>query len=804
MASKAIGFLNFKFGADLSGFDRAMKKAQKNLKKFGKSVARTGKSLTTGLTLPIVALGAASLKTFADFEQSMLKVKAISGATESDFKALTDSAKELGSSTMFTATQVSELQLNLSKLGLTPKEINKSTQAILNLAQATDSDLAQAATVGASTMNAFGLEAEDMTMITDVMADAFSSTALDLEKFQTAMASVAPVAAQAGQDIQGTSAILGVLVNNGIEASSAGTALRNVFLELANKGLTWDQAMIKIQTSMNPLKTAMDLFGKRGAAVATIIANNGTEIQNLTEDFRDSSGEAQSMADIMDSGVAGSFRRMKSQLEGVAIELGTHLVPAFNALIGYIESGVKWFTSLSDSQKKNIVKWGLLVAAIGPVLIIIGKISIGISALIPVIGGVGTAFKSLYKTMLKNPFIAVGALITGLILKLTYFSNAAITARDEQEKLYAVMDNRKAERQTTKDIREKITLWKTLSRTQQLALVEQIKGHKETLSNGKLEINQQGLRHEGVKKLKAEIKSYQDLMKTDVRTVKDPLQLAQLASAPQFVKKLKNQLANLNKTIGGGKGVIEFNSEIKTMDKWIEKLSKRLDDSKTPLINVDNLYKELTKDTKEVTEETKEYDSSLDPLLANIKDYAENMTVAGAAMEGVETWTRKLTDAQQLGAAGFQMFGDILTSSLDSALDNQENFFKVFIKNIKRAIRSLLVQLAVMTLIQAIMPFGMGGMGKSAFKMSNIKSNLMGLMNIPGLAEGGLVTSPTTALIGEGVGTTASNPEVVAPLDKLKSMMGGGNQNITVTGKLIGNDIFLSNSKAGINRLRTV
>ena len=72
------------------------------------------------------------------------------------------------------------------------------------------------------------------------------------------------------------------------------------------------------------------------------------------------------------------------------------------------------------------------------------------------------------------------------------------------------------------------------------------------------------------------------------------------------------------------------------------------------------------------------------------------------------------------------------------------------------------------------------------------------------LAEGGLVTAPTTALIGEGVGTTVSNPEVVAPLDKLKSMIGGGNQHITVTGKLIGNDIFLSNAKTGFNRLRTV
>lgn len=165
MASKAIGFLNFKFLADVTSFERAMNKAQKKLKKVGKSVTKTGQNLSRNLTLPIIGLGASALKTFADFEQGMLKVKAISGATNSEFKALTDSAKELGSTTMFTASQVAELQLNLSKLGFDPQSILDSSQAILNLAQATDSDLAEAATVAASTMNAFGLEAKDMTMI---------------------------------------------------------------------------------------------------------------------------------------------------------------------------------------------------------------------------------------------------------------------------------------------------------------------------------------------------------------------------------------------------------------------------------------------------------------------------------------------------------------------------------------------------------------------------------------------------------------------------------------------------------------
>ena len=127
MANKAVGFLTFNFGANMGGFNKAMKKAQRSVGKFGKSMKRIGSSMTTNLTMPIVGLGAIAIKTFADFEEAMLKVKAVSGATASEFKSLEANAKRLGSSTMFTATQVAELQLELSKLGLTPEEINKST-----------------------------------------------------------------------------------------------------------------------------------------------------------------------------------------------------------------------------------------------------------------------------------------------------------------------------------------------------------------------------------------------------------------------------------------------------------------------------------------------------------------------------------------------------------------------------------------------------------------------------------------------------------------------------------------------------
>ena len=133
-------------------------------------------------------------------------------------------------------------------------------------------------------------------------------------------------------------------------------------------------------------------------------------------------------------------------------------------------------------------------------------------------------------------------------------------------------------------------------------------------------------------------------------------------------------------------------------------------------------------------------------------------------------------------------------SAAMSAANSQEDFFRAFIENIKKAIKELLIQLAIMTVIT----FLLGGP-----TMTLAKAFSASKVAVLGLAEGGLVTGPTTALIGEGVGTTASNPEVVAPLDKLKQYMGGGNQNIIVEGVLKGNDIYLSNRNTSINRLRT-
>ena len=166
-------------------------------------------------------------------------------------------------------------------------------------------------------------------------------------------------------------------------------------------------------------------------------------------------------------------------------------------------------------------------------------------------------------------------------------------------------------------------------------------------------------------------------------------------------------------------------------------------------------------------------------------------------LKNVEAPLRKLSQSQKEYNAQTQLFGDIMFNSMMTAANSQEGFFSSFIENMKKALKQLMIQLAVMTAIN----FLLGGKGFSlGDAFSAAKTSILGL------ASGGLVTGPTMALVGEGAGTTASNPEVVAPLDKLKGMINGGNgiQQVEVYGRISGNDIFISNQRGGIGRLRSV
>ena len=170
------------------------------------------------------------VKTNAEFASGMSAVKAITGATVTEFKALQSNALLLGATTAKSAIEISKLQKEFAKLGFSTKEILNATEATINLSIAAGSDLANSAVVAASTIRGFALDAKESTKVVDIMAKSFTSSALDLEKFKTSMSIAAPIAKNFGKDLEFTTAQLAVLADTGLDASTSGTSLRNMFL----------------------------------------------------------------------------------------------------------------------------------------------------------------------------------------------------------------------------------------------------------------------------------------------------------------------------------------------------------------------------------------------------------------------------------------------------------------------------------------------------------------------------------------------------------------------------------------------
>ncbi len=221
-------------------------------------------------TIALVAVGkalATASEKAQEFEYSMAKVNAVAIGTndklseiekQEAFKLLSDDALRLGSETAKTSMEVASLQLEFAKLGFSAEEIVGATEATLNLSIAMGEDLAQSAVVSGSTLRGFGLDAEETSRVTDVMAKSFSSSALDLTKFQESMKVIAPIANAAGFELEETTAILAKLADAGIHGSLAGTSLKNILSKMMdptsklnklffNQVKTFDDLVIRMQ-----------------------------------------------------------------------------------------------------------------------------------------------------------------------------------------------------------------------------------------------------------------------------------------------------------------------------------------------------------------------------------------------------------------------------------------------------------------------------------------------------------------------------------------------------------------------------
>lgn len=411
---------------DGSQFEKGLNRSLSRFKSASKQMQTAGKNLSVGLTAPLALVGGASFKVAADFELAMAKVAAVSGGGEDSLKKLTDQAKTLGATTSFSASQVSELQLELSKLGFSTSDlVGKDgmpgmTKSVLNLSKAFDTELGETASVVGATLRQFGLESKDTQKVTDIMAKSFGASALDLTKFSEGMKNVAPVANEFGFSLEETSSLLGVLANNGIAGSDAGTKLKMAFSELAKSGVPVKDTFTKIIQGGTGYTEALDLLGTRAAILGPVFGKNLESLSELNTELVNSTGTAETMSDMMGNTTAGKLAEMQSAIEAAQIELGQALAPTILEVVTVIRDLASSFANLDQGTKDTIVQIGLAAAALGPMLIVGGKIT-------GAVGQLSGAFKLMGKAAGMNVNVASGAFkkLIPLLMNPAFLAGAA-------------------------------------------------------------------------------------------------------------------------------------------------------------------------------------------------------------------------------------------------------------------------------------------------------------------------------------------------------------------------------------------
>ena len=256
-----------------------------------------------------------------DYEKQLATLGGISKATSTELAAMDENAKKLGETTQWTATQVAALQTEFARLGFATDEIIAMSEATLNAATAMDAELAPAALLVGSVIKAFDKDATDAANITDILTASTQNSALSFEKLSVALPIVGTTAKFAGVSLEKMTAQLGTITDRGVDASTAATGLRNIYLELSKQGLTFEEAMLKIQNSTTKNATAMELFGKRSATTALILSESGASVDELTQKLYNSGDAAKDLAEDKLNTLDGSLKLLQSAWQGYILRM---------------------------------------------------------------------------------------------------------------------------------------------------------------------------------------------------------------------------------------------------------------------------------------------------------------------------------------------------------------------------------------------------------------------------------------------------------------------------------------------------
>ena len=865
MANKSVGLLNFVFGANLTSFERAMKKADKLLTKVSRNMKKVGKQMTMNLTLPIVAVGAGAVKMASDFEETDSKFKTVFSSMQKEAESTAQSFKE-----------------NFGLSELAAKDMLGATGDLL---------------VG------FGFT-EDKAL---ELSNSVNELAVDLASF-TNFSGGAKGASEAL-----TKALLGERES----IKSLGIAITETDLKAyaADQGLVWKnldrvtKATLTFEMAQQQSSKAIGDFGRTKEQFANQVRIVKGQVQDLAVKF----GKAllpiaEKLLQVFKSFIDRLSGLSDTQMQwivtigltvaaigplifagGLLISMVNNLGKALvflakNPIILLISMLVTLATVFIDTSQSVGTNWdrfiNFLIRSVNDIIWAINKVIDALNAASIAVGGdkllnnieeleerelelaeaadaVSVSFQDMSEQMSLADQVAQEQESTlnnslGTIIMFTQALKDAEGNLGAQEKI--LKDLKKVSPEYFGELKAGKGLYDKLSKATALyveALKEQA---KQEVLLAKLKPLYSSLAEQLLAKddLQKEWKEWGDQMiRERAKYLGDgkweglsPLDKLSLSNKERKKKRITREIKEINEEIdkilalAGGTDILgqilageEDDKKDKTKEKTpfekaLEEYEKTSRERQT-LAKNDAIEREFTKkQTDEMLynlelehlqglaelqdkfeeDSTKTYEKIADMKLKAFNDEPVNKYAGALGKLGEKISKLTHTDIKEL-EAGFKSVMEELSDALGQGADSFEEYGKHVLQVLKDIIGGLIakgVTAAVAGALEKVGAFGPAGV----FMIPIVAGLAAGLAQtafnslIPQFAQGGLVTGPTQAIVGEGSGTSMSNPEVIAPLDKLKKYIGGGDK-VQVEGIIRGNDIFLSNARTKLNRKRT-
>lgn len=444
----------------IQGFNQGTNSLGNTMTTVGNGVEQLGKGMSLKLTAPLVAAGTAAVKTSADFESGMSNVKAISGATGSEMEQLKGKAMEMGAKTKFSASEAADAFSYMAMAGWKSADMMSGIEGIMDLAAASGEDLATTSDIVTDALTAFGMTAQDSGHFADILAAASSNANTNVSLLGESFKYCAPACGAMGYSAEDASIALGIMANSGIKGSQAGNTLKNAIVNMvkptdAMAGVMKDLGLSLTDSEGNMLSlrevlaqlrekfsglteeekasAAATLFGKESmSGMLAIINASDEDFNKLSGAIDNCDGSAKQMAETMMDNTSGSIEQMMGAIETLGIKIGGILSPIVRDIVDSISAFVDKLNGADEGTVRFAIAIAGVIASIGPLLIMIGKISVGVGSLINLFSLIGTAVAEAggAVAVLTNPITLVIAAVAAFAAGLTYLYNTNENVRN--------------------------------------------------------------------------------------------------------------------------------------------------------------------------------------------------------------------------------------------------------------------------------------------------------------------------------------------------------------------------------------